>query len=113
MNGGKPIVICKFCATAGEENRGVTPPMVSWSPDQKFLYLHFPRPHQQTFAFALAPGKPTPNLPEQGIDGAEQAAAVPGAQLIPAPRAFGGVNPSEYAYPHITTQRNIYRVWLH
>jgi serine/threonine protein kinase len=112
VNGGKPIVICKSCATAGEENRGVTPPMVSWSPDQKFLYLHFPTPHQQTFAFALAPRKPIPNLPEQGIDGAQQAAAVPGAQLIPTQRAFGGVNPSEYAYPRITTQRNIYRVWL-
>ncbi|MGB7726682.1 MAG: hypothetical protein WBL50_01530 [Candidatus Acidiferrum sp.] len=32
--------------------------------------------------------------------------------FIPAPRAFGGVNRSEYAYPRITTQRNIYRVWL-
>lgn len=61
----------------------------------------------------LAPGKPTPNLPEQGIAGAEQAAAAPGAQLIPTPRAFGGVNPSEYTYPRVTTQRNIYRVWLH
>jgi eukaryotic-like serine/threonine-protein kinase len=113
VNGGKPIVICKSCATAGEENRGVTPPMVSWSPDQKFMYLHFPSPHQQTFALALAPGEPTPDLPEQGIDGAGQAAGLRGAQLILQPRAFGGVNPFEYAYPRITTQRNIYRVWLH
>ena len=37
--GDRLTTICSDCATAGEENRGVTPPLVKWSPDGK---LHIP-----------------------------------------------------------------------
>jgi serine/threonine protein kinase len=113
MDGGSPFQICDNCATAGEENRGVTPPMVSWSPDQKYVYLQFPDSHQQTYAFALAPGKYLPVFPPGGIRSIDDPIKIKGAQLLPRPRAFGGLTPSEYAYPRVTTQRNIYRVWLH
>src|SRR3984885_2755492 len=39
-DGHAKTLICKGCGTAGDENRGVTPPLLSWSPDQKFLYVH-------------------------------------------------------------------------
>jgi hypothetical protein len=35
---------------------------------------------------------------------------LPGARLIPEPKAITGSNPSIYAYPRFATQRNIYRV---
>jgi hypothetical protein len=85
--------------------------MVSWSPDQKYVYLQFPDSHQQTYAFALSPGKYLRDLPPGGRRTADDAAKIAGAQLLPQPRAFAGMNPSEYAYPRVTTQRNIYRVW--
>lgn len=112
VDGSAPLQLCHSCATAGEENRGVTPPLVSWSPDQKFVYLHYPSPSRQTFAFALPPGEYLPGLSASGAESARQVAAAPGAHLIPEPRAFGGLNPSKFAYPRVTTQRNIYRIWL-
>ena len=112
VNGGSPTVICERCGTAGEENRGATPPLVSWSPDQKYVYLHYPEPSRQTIAFPLQPGKVLPNLPATGLETASEATAMPGARLIPQARAFGGANPGAYAFPRITAQRNIYRVRL-
>ncbi len=113
VDGSAPIRICDACGTAGEENRGVTPPLVSWSPDQKFVYFHYPESTQATFAFALPEGKYVPDIPAGGLGTSDQAAALPGAHPLPQPRAFGGINPSVYAYPRVATQRNIYRVWLH
>ena len=110
VNGGTPTIICESCGTAGEENRGATPPLVSWSPDQKYVYLHYPEPTRQTVAFALQPGKALPNIPGSGFGSVEKATALPGARLIPQARAFGGANPGIYAFPRITAQRNIYRV---
>jgi eukaryotic-like serine/threonine-protein kinase len=110
VNGGPPTVICESSATAGEENRGATPPLVSWSPDQKYVYLHYPSPSRQTIALALQPGKALPSLPASGVETAAEATALPGARLVPQARAFVGANPSIYAFPRITAQRNIYRV---
>jgi eukaryotic-like serine/threonine-protein kinase len=110
VNGGTPTVVCESCGTAGEENRGATPPLVSWSPDQKYVYLHYPSPSRQTVAIALQSGKALPNLPISGVKSVEKATALPGARLIPQARAFGGANPGVYAFPRITAQRNIYRV---
>ena len=45
--GGPPTLLCSGCASAGAEERGVTPPIVSWSRDGKELYL---------YSDAIAPG---------------------------------------------------------
>jgi eukaryotic-like serine/threonine-protein kinase len=36
---GKATRVCTGCASGGAENRGVTPPLISWSGDRKVLYL--------------------------------------------------------------------------
>ena len=108
-DGGTPTLICSKCGTAGEENRGVTPPLLSWSPDEKFLYMHNVR-DRQTFAVPLRPGQLLPPLPADGLRGLFEAASLPGAQAIPQPRAYGGAAPSTYAFPRVTTHRNIYSI---
>lgn len=112
LGGGTPKIICKTCGTAGEENRGVTPAMVRWSPDQKYVYLHFPEPARKTYAFALRPGQVLPIWPSEGLENPDFVANIPGARLITEPRATCGMNPAFYAFPRVTTQRNIYRVQL-
>lgn len=112
VDGGAAVTVCTRCGTAGEENRGVTPPMVSWSADQKFLYLHFPMPARRTYAIPLKAGQAFPSLPASGLAAQEDALKLPGARLIAEPRAHGGANPNTYAFPRVTTQRNIYRVPL-
>jgi eukaryotic-like serine/threonine-protein kinase len=104
-------LICKGCGTAGEEQRGVTPPLVSWSPDGKFLYAHGP-PARESYAVPLPPGRFLPALPKEGLPGIVGAAKLPGAKTFPQQRAYGGADPSIYVYPRVTTHRNIYRITL-
>jgi eukaryotic-like serine/threonine-protein kinase len=107
---GSAIELCSLCGTVGAENRGITPPVVSWSRDGRFLYVHFAWTTRETYAFRLHPGQILPPLPKGGIHSAEEAAALPGAQRIPQLRAFVGDDPSVYAFMRNTSQRNIYRV---
>jgi eukaryotic-like serine/threonine-protein kinase len=111
VEGGNPIRVCSRCATAGEENRGVTPSLVSWSPDGNFLYLHAATT-RKTYVVPLRAGQLLPQLPAAGISSMEAAANLPGAVTISQQRAFVGPNPSAYAFPRVTTHRNIYRIHL-
>jgi hypothetical protein len=109
VDGSSQTLICQHCGTAGEENRGVTPALVSWSPDQKFLYLHAPRT-RQTYAVPLPAAQLVPTLPPAGLKRLPDAANLSGAKTFPEPRTYGGADPSVYAYPRVTTHRNIYRI---
>ena len=107
-DGTRSTLICNGCATAGEENRGVTPPEVSWSPDGAFIYMHS-APARRTYTIPLAPGQHVPALPPSGLTTITQAAQLPGAETI-SERAYVGGNRSIYAFPRVTTHRNIYRI---
>ncbi len=109
-DGKSQTLICKGCGTAGEEQRGVTPPLVSWSPDGKFLYVHAPDTARKSYAVPLPPGQLLPALPKAGLPRLADAANLPGAKTFPQQRAYGGADPSIYAYPRVTTHRNIYRI---
>ena len=108
-DGSAKTLVCKGCGTAGEENRGVTPALLSWSMDQKFLYVHSTRT-RQSYAVPLRPGQLLPPLPPGGLASLGDAAKLPDAKTFPEPRASGGSDPSVYAYPRVTTHRNIYRI---
>ena len=103
---GSPTTVCQGCADAGGENRGITPPIVSWSRDGTFLYLRL----AGVWAVPLKPGQILAPLPAGGIRRREEVAALPGARSIPKPLAFAGPNPEVYAFARVTTQRNIYRI---
>ena len=109
MDGGSPTLICPSCGTAGEENRSVTPALVSWSRDGKFLYLHSTQT-RQSYSIPLRAGQILPPLPASGLPSLADAASLPGARAFPQQRAFAGADPSVYAFPRIATHRNIYRV---
>jgi Tol biopolymer transport system component len=110
-DGSSQTLLCKGCATAGEENRGVTPALLSWSSDQKFLYVHASRA-RQTYSVPLRSGQLLPaSLPDGFlVRSGKDMEKIPGAKAIPEPLAFGGADPSIYAYPRVTTHRNIYRI---
>jgi eukaryotic-like serine/threonine-protein kinase len=109
--GGAPTLLCAGCATAGGENRGVTPPLVNWSGDGKLLYLHDAH-SRWTYAIPLPAGRLLPPLPAAGLASFEEAANFPGARRIPNERAFMGADPARYAYPRVSTHRNLYRISL-
>jgi tRNA A-37 threonylcarbamoyl transferase component Bud32/WD40 repeat protein len=108
-DGGAATLICSRCGTAGEENRSVTPALVSWSRDGKYLYLHSTRT-RQSYSVPLRPGQILPPLPASGLPSLADAASLPGARAFPQQRAFASADPSVYAFPRVSTHRNIYRV---
>jgi Tol biopolymer transport system component len=108
-DGGPPTLICRDCGAAGGENRAITPPAIHWSPDDKFIYLN-DRSSRRIYAVPLGPGGTLPPLPASGLAVMADAAAWPGVRVINEALAFVGMNPSVYAFPRVTTQRNIYRI---
>jgi eukaryotic-like serine/threonine-protein kinase len=111
LHGGPSVNASMVCAAAGGENRGTTPPCVSWSQNGKFLYLN-DRNAEQIYALPIPGGRTVPPLPDGGIASAEQASAWPGARIVREGAAFVGADPSVYAFFRVTTQRNIYRIRL-
>lgn len=110
VDGGSPKAVCTaVCGAAGGENRGITPPAVSWSRDGKFLYMNI-RTGNEIVAIPLQPGQKLPPLPASGIRTVAEAEALPGARIVHEARAFLGANPSVYAIARATSQRNIYRI---
>jgi eukaryotic-like serine/threonine-protein kinase len=108
-DGGAPMLICAQCASAGAEERGLTPPLVSWSRDRKELYLYSEDSHQ-TYALPLKFGQALPPIPPSGITWRTGPPAIAGARVIPHQRVFMSGNPSVYAYPGVSAHRNIYRI---
>jgi serine/threonine protein kinase len=104
LDGGNPIMVCNACGGRSTDEPG----FITWSPDRKIVYITLWR--TPPFAVPLRPGQILPPLPANGIQSAEDAAALPGAKPFPVPGAFAGSDPSIYAYGKLTAQRNIYRV---
>jgi DNA-binding winged helix-turn-helix (wHTH) protein/Tol biopolymer transport system component len=109
LRGGPAVTASAVCASAGGENRGTTPPCVSWSRNGRFLYFN-DRAARQVYALPIPRDRNIPRLPDGGIASAEQARAWPGARVIQEDSAFVGADPATYAFFRVTTQRNIYRV---
>jgi hypothetical protein len=107
--GGAPTLLCTDCASAGAEERGVTPPIVSWSHESRELYLYSERT-RQTYAVPLKSGQPLPALPLSGISWSSAPPAIAGTRVEPQQRAFMSGNPAVYAYPQVSVHRNIYRI---
>ncbi len=107
--GGPPIPVCAGCASGGAEDRGVTPPLISWSRDGKLLYL-FSERVLQTYAIPLPSGAVLPPFSAGGLQLTDVESSLPAARTIGQPRAFMSPDPSVFAYPIVSTHRNIYRI---
>ena len=114
-DGATRKVICNSCATAGAEDRGVTPPTVRWSSDGKLLYLHENATRHgielpnTTYVIPLKSGWMAA-LPASGFPSIDAAAAALGKSLTLADRVFPSPDPSVYAFPRLSSHRNIFRI---
>ncbi|HEV8144900.1 MAG TPA: protein kinase [Bryobacteraceae bacterium] len=104
LDGGSPTTIC-ICGNRARD----APEPVSWSPDGKLFYVSMVG-GQSVYAVPLGAGQLLPPLPPAGIRSPAEAAALPGAKVFPVAGAFPSPNPSIYAFPKFTAQRNIFRV---
>lgn len=106
--GGKGIRICAKCGSAGADIRGVIPPAVSWSADGKLLYVFLGE--RQTYSVPIPPGQVLPQIPPEGMPFRDGKKPSLNARPVGQARAFMSSDPAVYAYPIVTTHRNIYRI---
>jgi serine/threonine protein kinase/sugar lactone lactonase YvrE len=121
-------LLCAGCGTAGAEDRGITPPMVSWSRDGKRFYFH-ETPYStnktisgapigegnmaksaKTYVVPLEHGRIVPELPASGFPSTSSAATALGGHLLREERVFPSADPSVYAFPRPAAHRNIFRI---
>jgi eukaryotic-like serine/threonine-protein kinase len=108
------MLICKNCGTAGGEDRGITPPLVSWSRDGKRLYFH-ETPYRrdtksQTEVVELQARRMVPKFPASVFQSVEAAANALGGRSLSDERAFPSPDPSVYAFSRLAAHRNIFRI---
>jgi hypothetical protein len=106
VDGRSPTIICGSCAYRTGDP---LPQEVSWSPDGRWLYLALIG-GSAVFAVPLRPGQILPPLTPAGLRSVEEVVALPGAKPISVSGIFPGPDPSIYAYPKFSAQRNIYRI---
>ena len=106
VDSGAPRFICR-CNPPPTFDNGPEPPLMSWTPDERFLYLKL---EGSTYALPLKPGQSLPLLTAVGLPSKRAVAALPGAVLVSDGVVFPGPTPRLYAYMKVSTHRNIYRV---
>jgi Tol biopolymer transport system component len=110
VDGTDPTLVCNHCASGGAEERGITPPIFSWSRDGTGLYL-YTESLRQMYAVPLKAGQPLPPIPPSGLPWYGGPPSIPGVRTI-AGRAFMSPDPQVYAHLEVTARRNIYRILL-
>ena len=109
-NGGDPLLLCESCAGAGAEERGVTPPVVSWSGDGKELYLYSESTRETYGVRWLSPDDRYRRCLRTVSAGRPAHPPLARVRTISQQRAFMGTNPLVFAYPQLSAHRNIYRI---
>ena len=107
-DGTAPLRVCASCASGGAEERGITPPIVSWSRDGREMRFYSESKHQ-VYSVPLKPGEPVPAMPPGGITWRSGPPPISGLGTI-AQRAFMSADPQVYAYLQVSAHRNIYRI---
>ena len=106
VEGGPPRFICR-CNPPPVLDNGQEPPLMSWTPDGRFVYL---RMEGSTYAVPLRQGQTLPTLADSGLSSKRALAALPGAILVSDGVVFAGPAPRDYAFMKVETHRNIYRI---
>jgi hypothetical protein len=108
--GGPKKLICRACAISGPYNPGA--PMVSWTRDQKFLFLRsiLGGMRRETFVIPLPSAEALPAFQPSGLQSERDLLAFPGARVIEEEDVFPGSSRSVYAFTRKTTRRNLYKI---
>jgi serine/threonine protein kinase/Tol biopolymer transport system component len=112
MQGGLPLVLCRVCAIGSWQ---IDPPIVSWSFDQKSMYISLTHTgandKPKTIVIPLNPGDAFPTSWSELVTNTKLA-QMRGVRVLDLPSVFPGPDPSNYAFWRFITQRNLYRISL-
>ena len=113
VQGGPARVLCKVCAVG---SLGIDPPIISWSLDQKSLYVSSThtgsRDKPITIVVPLNPSDAFPRSWSDAFVNNPELSRMPGVRVLDLPDVFPGPDTTTYAFWRINTQRNLYRIGL-
>jgi hypothetical protein len=112
VGGGPPRVLCRVCAIGSFD---IGPPIVSWSFDQKSMYISLTHTgandRPKTMVIPLNPGDAFPPSWSELVTNTKLS-RMPGVRMLDLPSVFPGPDASNYAFWRFNTQRNLYRISL-
>ncbi|MGH9512525.1 MAG: protein kinase domain-containing protein [Terriglobales bacterium] len=113
LHGGRPRILCKVCGVGGLE---VDPPVVSWSQDQKAMYVSLAHngssDKAKTVVIPLSSGDALPNFSGDELVNNPELLKISGARVLDRTSVFPGRDANTYAFWRTTTQCNLYRISL-
>ena len=112
MGGGQPRVLCRVCAIGSFD---IGPPIVSWSFDQKSMYISWrhmgANDKPRTIVIPVTPGDAFPPSWSELVTNT-QLPRMRGVHVLDLPSVFPGPDASNYAFWRFSAQQNLYRISL-
>jgi hypothetical protein len=113
LAGGAPITICDTCSFGFGSTR-FSAPLLSWSPDGKWIYVAlraFPFGSSKTAAIPIRAGAAPPTF-TSGFDSEASFARVAGARLLSETDVSPGRSPTYFVNTRRSAKANLFRIYL-
>jgi serine/threonine protein kinase len=113
LGGGAPITVCDTCSL-GFGTARFSAPLLSWSPDGKWVYVslrHFPSRSSKTAVIPIKISAAPPSF-TNGFDSEADFARIPGARLINEDDVSPGMSPNYFVSTHRSAKANLFRIYL-
>jgi Tol biopolymer transport system component len=113
LDGGAPITVCDSCSFGFGATRSSVP-LLSWSPDEKWVYVslrHFPFGSSKTAVIPVRSGDAPPTF-TKGFGGEADFARIPGARLINEDEVSPGMTPNYFVTKRRSAKANLFRIYL-
>ena len=113
LEGGAPITVCDKCSFGFGATRSSVP-LLSWSPDGKWVYVslrHFPFGSSKTAVIPVKSGDAPPTF-TKGFGGEADSAGIPGARWINQDEVSPGITPNYFVSTRRSAKANVFRVYL-
>ncbi len=113
LEGGAPITVCDTCSLGFGTARSSVP-LLSWSPDGKWVYVslrHFPSRPSKTAVIPIKFSAAPPSF-TNGFDTEADFGRIPGARLINEDDVSPGMSPNYFVSTHRSAKANLFRIYL-
>jgi hypothetical protein len=114
LAGGAPITVCDDICSPGFGSTRSSAPLLSWSPNGKWLYVslrQFPFGSAKTAVIPTDPGAAPPAF-TKGFGSEADFERIPGAHLINQDDVSPGMSPSYFVSTRRSAKANLFRIYL-
>ena len=113
LEGGSPVTVCDNCSFGFGATR-FSVPLLSWSPDGKWVYVSlrpFPFGSSKTAIIPIKSGATPPTF-TKGFSSEADFARIPGVRLINQDNVSPGTSPNYFVSTRRSAKANLFRIYL-